>query len=248
MYQKERIDLILKILRENGYVNVKYLCDTIGYSKATINRDLNFMAKQKLIIRSYGGVELIEKQDIPLRFRYHKMKKEKKRICKAAAELVKDGDVIFLNPSSTTEYIAPYLVDKKNITVITSNIALVAYLSDFPEIKTICLGGEIFEPPAMLGGDLCVKNALEYKADKFFFSTHGINDNGELGGGGRYNLITNVMAHNSKEVIYLVDHEKVNLPSKSVVMTADSVDIIITDYIFDEKFKEKYNHIKFIEV
>ena len=248
MYQKERIDLILKILRENGYVNVKYLCDTIGYSKATINRDLNFMAKQKLIIRSYGGVELIEKQDIPLIFRYHKMKKEKKRICKAAAELVKDGDVIFLNPSSTTEYIAPYLVDKKNITVITSNIALVAYLSDFPEIKTICLGGEIFEPPAMLGGDLCVKNALEYKADKFFFSTHGINDNGELGGGGRYNLITNVMAHNSKEVIYLVDHEKVNLPSKSVVMTADSVDIIITDYIFDEKFKEKYNHIKFIEV
>lgn len=248
MYQKERIDLILKILRENGYVNVKYLCDTIGYSKATINRDLNFMAKQKLIIRSYGGVELIEKQDIPLIFRYHRMKKEKKRICKAAAELVKDGDVIFLSPSSTTEYIAPYLVDKKNITVITSNIALVAYLSDFPEIKTICLGGEIFEPPAMLGGDLCVKNALEYKADKFFFSTHGINDNGELGGGGRYNLITNVMAHNSKEVIYLVDHEKVNLPSKSVVMTADSVDIIITDYIFDEKFKEKYNHIKFIEV
>ena len=56
------------------------------------------------------------------------------------------------------------------------------------------------------------------------------------------------MAHNSKEVIYLVDHEKINLPSKSVVMTADSVDIIITDYIFDEKFKEKYNHIKFIEV
>ena len=80
MYQKERIDLILKILRENGYVNVKYLCDTIGYSKATINRDLNFMAKQKLIIRSYGGVELIEKQNIPLIFRYHKMKKEKKHI------------------------------------------------------------------------------------------------------------------------------------------------------------------------
>lgn len=248
MYQKERIDTILGILRENGYVNVKYLCDKIGYSKATINRDLNLMAKQKLIVRSYGGVELVEKQDIPLVFRYHKMKKVKKRICKAAAELVKDGDVIFIDPSSTTEYMAPYLVDKKNITVITSNIALVAYLSDFSEIKTVCLGGEIFEPPSMLGGDLCVKNALEYKADKFFFSTHSINDDGELGGGGRYNLIANVMAHNSKEVIYLVDHEKINLPSKSVVMTADSVDIIIADYTFDENFKEKYNRTKFIEV
>jgi len=169
VYQKERIDTILGILRENGYVNVKYLCDKIGYSKATINRDLNLMAKQKLIIRIYGGVELVEKQDIPLVFRYHKMKKAKKRICKAAAELVKDGDVIFIDPSSTTEYMAPYLVDKKNITVITSNIALVAYLSDFSEIKTICLGGEIVEPPSMLGGDLCVKNALEYKAEILFF-------------------------------------------------------------------------------
>ena len=248
MYQKERVDKILKILRENGYVNVKYLCDEIGYSKATINRDLNYMEKRKLVVRSYGGVELVEKQDIPLVFRYHKMKAEKKRICKAAAELVKDGDVIFIDPSSTTEYITPYLVDKNNIVVITSNIAIVAYLSDFSNIKTVCLGGEIFEPPSMLGGDLCVKNAMEYKADKFFFSTHGINDNGEIGGSGIYNLLTNVMARNSKEVIYLVDHEKVNLASKSVVMTVDSVDIIVTDYKFGENFKEKYNNTKFIEV
>ncbi len=248
MYQKERVDIILKILRENGYVNVKYLCDEIGYSKATINRDLNYMEKKKLVVRSYGGVELIEKQDIPLMFRYQKMKNEKKRICKAAAELVNDGDVIFIDPSSTTEYMAPYLVNKNNVTVITSNIAVVAYLSDFSNIKTICLGGEIFEPPSMLGGDLCVKNAMEYKADKFFFSTHGISDNGEIGGGGRYTLLTDVMARNSKEVIYLVDHEKVNLPSKSVVMTVDSVDIIITDYIFGQKFKEKYNNTKFIKI
>lgn len=248
MYQKERVDKILKILRENGYVNVKYLCDEIGYSKATINRDLNYMEKRKLVVRSYGGVELVEKQDIPLVFRYHKMKAEKKRICKAAAELVKDGDVIFIDPSSTTEYITPYLVDKNNIVVITSNIAIVAYLSDFSNIKTVCLGGEVFEPPSMLGGDLCVKNAMEYKADKFFFSTHGINDNGEIGGSGIYNLLTNVMARNSKEVIYLVDHEKVNLASKSVVMTVDSVDIIVTDYKFGENFKEKYNNTKFIEV
>ena len=248
MYQKERVDKILKILRENGYVNVKYLCDEIGYSKATINRDLNYMEKRKLVVRSYGGVELVEKQDIPLVFRYHKMKAEKKRICKAAAELIKDGDVIFIDPSSTTEYITPYLVDKNNIVVITSNIAIVAYLSDFSNIKTVCLGGEVFEPPSMLGGDLCVKNAMEYKADKFFFSTHGINDNGEIGGSGIYNLLTNVMARNSKEVIYLVDHEKVNLASKSVVMTVDSVDIIVTDYKFGENFKEKYNNTKFIEV
>lgn len=75
MYQKERVDEILKILHENNYVNVKYLCDKIGYSKATINRDLNYMEEQNLVVRSYGGVELVDNnQYIPLRFRYHKMK------------------------------------------------------------------------------------------------------------------------------------------------------------------------------
>ena len=211
MYQKERVDKIMQILRENGYVSVKYLCGEVGYSKATVNRDLNFMEKQKMITRSYGAVEIIEKKDVKLEFRYHKMKREKLKLCKAAAELVNDGDIIFVDSSSTTEFIAQYLIKKNDVTVITSNTAVVSYLSRFSNIKVICLGGEIMEPPSMLGGELCVKNAMEYKADKLFFSSHGINDDGEIGGGGGYSLLLNVMAKNSKEVIYLVDHTKINL-------------------------------------
>ncbi len=248
MYQKERIDLILRILHENGYVNVKYLCDEIGYSKATINRDLNYMEKQKMIVRSYGAVEIVENKNVQLEFRYHKMKREKIKLCKAAAELIKDGETIYIDSSSTTEFMAQYLIKKNNLTVITSNMAIVSYLSKFTNIKVICLGGEVIEPPSMLGGDLCVKNAMSHKADKLFFATHSINENGEIGGGGRYNLLLNVMAQNSDEVIYLVDHTKINLASKTVIMTADSVDIILSDYVFSEKFKEKYNLTKFIEI
>ena len=196
MYQKERVDKIMQILRENGYVSVKYLCGEVGYSKATVNRDLNFMEKQKMITRSYGAVEIIEKKDVKLEFRYHKMKREKLKLCKAAAELVNDGDIIFVDSSSTTEFIAQYLIKKNDVTVITSNTAVVSYLSRFSNIKVICLGGEIMEPPSMLGGELCVKNAMEYKADKLFFSSHGINDDGEIGGGGGYSLLLNVMAKN----------------------------------------------------
>ena len=248
MYQKERIDRIEQILRENGYVNVKYLCDRLGYSKATVNRDLNVMQKMKKISRTYGGVELVEKTIVPLAFRYHKMKREKKKMCKAAAELVKDGDTIFIDASSTTEYMAPYLTDKEGITVITNNISVVSYLSEFTNIRTICLGGEIYEPPSMLCGDLCVKNTMEYKADKMFFAAESLNENGEIGGSGRYNLHLNTMAKNSEEVIYLCDHEKINLPSQTVVMDVDSVDTIITDYRFDEQFKSEHKNVSFVEV
>ena len=80
MFQTERIEAIINILKQNGYVTVKYLTEELHYSNATINRDLNMMKKQKLIKRSYGGVELIDRQDISLPFRYHKMKSAKNKI------------------------------------------------------------------------------------------------------------------------------------------------------------------------
>lgn len=248
MYQKERVDKILNILREKGYVSVKYLCDEIGYSKATLNRDLNFMEKQKMIKRSYGGVEIVENKGVVLQFRYHKMKNEKKKLCRAAAALIDDGDVIFIDGSSTTEFMIEYLAGKKNLTVITNNTAIISFLSEFESIKTICLGGEIIEAPTMLGGELCVKNAMSYKADKLFFASNSINEKGEIGGSGAYGLLINIMAENSDKVIYLADHSKINLSFKRVIMTADEVDTIITDFEFSDEFKEKYKNTEFITI
>lgn len=249
MYQKERIAMILNILKENGYVNVKYLCSEIGYSKATINRDLNLMEKQKLVVRSYGGVELVDNKDISLKFRYHKMKNEKRNISKVAADIVKDGDVIFVCSGSTAEYMMYYLLNKKDITVITNNLSVVTYLSDFSNIKTVCLGGEILESPSMLGGDLCIKNILSYKVDKMFFSTHSINDeSGEIGVYDKYNLILSTMVQNSEKIIYMVDHTKINIPYKTVCGTVDDVDIVLSDYKFSKKFKEKFKNTEFMEI
>ena len=247
MYRKERVDNILKLLHGNGYVTVKFLCSELGYSKATVNRDLNYMQQQKMIVRSYGGVELTKKKEIPLAFRYHKMMREKKHICQVAADLVRDGDIIFIDSSTTTEYMAPYLINKRDITVITSNVAIVAYLSSHG-VNTICLGGQVYEPPAMLGGDLAVKNAMEFKADKLFFSTASFGGNGEIGGGGGYTLLLNVMVKNSDEVIYLVDSKKINLPYKKVVMTLDGVDTVISDYCFPQALKNNFKNTEFIEI
>ena len=44
MYQKERMDAILDILKVNGYVTVKFLIEKLHYSTATINRDLNMLS------------------------------------------------------------------------------------------------------------------------------------------------------------------------------------------------------------
>lgn len=245
MFQKERMDAIVDILKQNGYVTVKYLKEELHYSNATVNRDLNLLEKQNLVKRSYGGVELVEPKNVPLLFRYHKMKSAKNKIGQKAAEYVRDGDTIFVDASTTTEYMGRHLIDKKDITVITNNMALVMLLSEY-NIRTICLGGEVMEKPSMLYSDETVENARHYHADKMFFSSGSFTADGKIGSGVYYQL-HRVMLENADQCFYLVDHEKFNQPFRRMYSFAE-VDYIITDYQFEDSLKEKFEKVEFVEV
>ena len=87
MYQKERLENIMNIMKKYNYVTVKFLVEELHYSTATINRDLNVLANQKLIKRSYGGAELIKGRGVPFIFRYQKMRASKNRIGKKLQNL-----------------------------------------------------------------------------------------------------------------------------------------------------------------
>ena len=93
MYQQERMDEIVKILKEKHYVTVNFLVKEIKYSPASIRRDLTILEKQGIVKRSYGGVSLCDANYSPFQFRQHSMKIAKNAMAKKAAELVKDRDV-----------------------------------------------------------------------------------------------------------------------------------------------------------
>ena len=110
MYQKERLDLILNIVNEYEYVTVKFLSSVLHYSNATINRDLNLLEQQQLIKRTDGGVSKEENPNALLPFRYHLNRAEKLKMGKIAASFVEDGDVIFIDGTTTTEYMSAFLL------------------------------------------------------------------------------------------------------------------------------------------
>lgn len=244
MYQKERLDGIIKILEEYGYVTVKFLTAALHYSNATINRDLNVLQKQKIIKRSYGGVELIEHKAVPLPFRYHIMKAEKRKIGRRAAEFIEDGDTVFIDGSTTCEYMADFLAEKSGVTVVTNNIALAAKLSE-KGVTVICLGGKIVEPPSMLSGPDTVENAEKYHADKTFFSTGAIDEDGRIGTSDVYYLLLKTMVKNSDQIYYLVDHEKRHPVSKKYLFDVGKVDCVISDYDFGKELQKQYPDTKF---
>ena len=246
MSLKERRESIIEILEKQGYVTVKYLTEVLHYSSATINRDLNALEREQLITRTYGGVELTRSTYVPVFFRAHKMRAEKKWIGRVAAGFVKDGDTIFIDGSTTSQCMEQYLIDRKELTVITNNIALAANLSAY-DIKVICLGGAIVEAPSMLYGPESIENASRYKVDKMFFSTSAVSSDG-LVASGIYDMMLKTVSKNAGEVFYLVDHKKIDQKFNTIFCDLGDVDFVISDFEFSSDTKGKYSHTRFVVV
>ena len=246
MSYTERQEQIIGILEKHGYVTVKYLTDALHYSSATINRDLNALQSQQIVTRSYGGVELTSTKYVPVFLRTHKTHTVKRYIGKAAASFVKDGDTIFIDGSTTAQYMAQYLISKKDITVITNNIVLAADLSTHG-INVICLGGRVVEAPSMLYGPESVENASKYMVDKVFFSTSAVSGDGMIASG-VYDLMFKALFERAKEVFYLVDHKKVGEPFQRIFCNFNDVTHVISDYVFSDAVKTKYSKTSFVTV
>ena len=244
---KNRKDTILDIIKENGFVTVKYLCEKLHYSTATINRDLNYLQNQKLIIRKCGGAEPIQQKYPPLLLRNEKMKDVKARLAKEAAKLITDNMTIFIDGSTTTQFIGKYLTEFKNLKVITNNMNLAVYLSDIG-IEVFCLGGRIQEQPYVVGSFETTQQAATYNADILFFSTSSMTTDGKIKCGETFFTLYKVMLENSKAKVYLADSSKLNFKASRNFCDFREISTVISDYKFSDETKNAYSETEFIEV
>ena len=133
MYSNEREKEIMNILSQNAYATVEYLAEKIHISPSSIRRDLKRLEMKGLVSRSYGGAEIknsVNKQ-IPFFLRSHKNTKEKAIVASKAASLVRPGDVVFLDSSTSTYFCVEHLKNIKNIPVITNSLASMTACSEF---------------------------------------------------------------------------------------------------------------------
>ena len=122
MYNLERQKEILEILEHHKSISVNALAQMLYVSHPTVRRDLTLLEEQGKVHRTHGGVVLRKTSDseIPLMFREDQNNAAKRIIAEKAAPLIHDGDVIFLDASSTASYLIPHLEKLKDIVVITN--------------------------------------------------------------------------------------------------------------------------------
>jgi len=231
MLKEERYDKILALLDEEQYISAQRLSQKLFVSLPTVRRDLAELQRRNQIVRSHGGAKKIQGEHTvaPLNFRRTVNALSKRSLCRAAAELVQDNDIIFIDSSTTTLQMADFLGEKKGITVITNGIPLATGLVK-KGIKTYCTGGEIFENSLAHFGSFAEDFIQRFNIDTVFFSCHGVNPKGMLTDPSLPETqIRKVAIQQSKKTVFLCDETKFSLSTPYNLVSIQDLDCIITD-------------------
>ena len=124
MAGKERQKKILEIMNESGAVSVKRLTQILYASEATVRRDLTELEKLGAVKRTFGGAVPITEvnRQVPLLIRQSIDSAEKNEICKQAASLIRSGNVLFLDGSSTAQHLVKHLRPFSDLVVLTNGL------------------------------------------------------------------------------------------------------------------------------
>lgn len=233
MLHKEREQEIINILKvKNGYVSVKELCDTLYASESSIRRDLTSLEKQGLLKRSYGGATLETSHSSIVTFN-HRAKlniEAKRRMAQKAATLIKDGDVIFLDQSSTCFFLANELINRKGLTVATNNTEILVLLAN-TKIDVISSGGYLnnHNRVCLMGGD-AERTFENMYADIAFFATKGLTKDGIITDFSREEiLVRDAMIKNAHKKVFLCDSTKYGVRASYKQCELKDIDYIVSE-------------------
>ncbi len=239
---KEREQFILKTLLRTKEVSVKELAKTMFASEQSIRRDLQKLEKDGLIKRIHGGAVLEEsdasKIKIPFLMREMEFITEKTIIAKKAAELVHDGDVIFIDGSSTAYSMISFLATKNDLTIITNGVQTLLRASEYG-INAYSTGGHLLSSCFALTGEEAYPFIENFNADICFFSTRGITSEGVLTDFCiEESLIRRKMLKQSRLKVYLCYSQKIGPKYMYTVCKADELDYIISEAPLPENLKK----------
>jgi len=231
MYNLERQNEILRILEKEGSVSVALLASRLYVSAPTVRRDLDLLQDQGKVSRTHGGVILRKtaESEIPLLWREEQNNMSKRKIAQKAADFINNGDVIFIDASSTVSYLIPHLKKFEDIIVVTNSPKSSMRLGE-AHIKNYCTGGLLLNHSVAYVGNDAEKFVSNINADLFFFSSRGCTEEG---------LITDSsveeathkkdMMKNAARSFYLCDSSKIGKKYMYNICTVNDVEAIITE-------------------
>lgn len=246
MLKSDRQNQICALLSEKRFITVKELSDTLFASESSIRRDLAALEKSGFLKRNHGGARIIYSGElvVPFDIRAHKNISAKQVIAKKAISLINDGDIIFLDQTSTSFFLAVELIKTKSVTVVTNNREILNLLAN-SSLTVIFTGGTVSKANSnCLVGPNAQKSFEEIYADIVFFSVKSLSDDGVISDCSQEEVfVRNSMLNSASKKVFLCDAAKIGTRSSYKQCTLNNVDYLITDYEDTDKFKSEFPNL-----
>ena len=237
MLTSQRKSLILDILRREGQVVAKRAAEEFSLSEDTIRRDLREMAAEGLLRRVHGGAMPIS-PDLPdLSARRAVSSDVKQRLGRAAADMVKPGQTIFLDGGTSTAEIARALPRDFAATIVTHSPTIAAELEHHPTAEVILIGGKLYKHSMVATGAAAMAQIALMRPDIFFLGVTAVHPARGLSTGDfEEAAIKRHIAACSTETVTLVTVEKLDAASPHVIMPGSALSgMIVQEGIDDER-------------
>ncbi|WEJ87189.1 MAG: DeoR/GlpR family DNA-binding transcription regulator [Klebsiella huaxiensis] len=236
-----RLEQIMDYLKGHNLVTVDQLVTITNASPATIRRDLIKLDQEGVISRSHGGVTLnrfIPSQPTTLE-KMQRNLSEKHAIACTAASLVKAGDAIVLDAGTTMIELARQLTHLP-LRVITSDLHIALFLSEFKQIEVTIIGGRIDESSQSCIGDHGRKLLQGIWPDLAFVSCNGWDlEKGVTSPTEEKAALKRALIDNAQRRVLLADSSKYGAWSLFNVARLDSLTDIVTDSQLAEEIRQK---------
>ena len=245
---EQRHQKLLELLRREGVVSTRNLTAYLGVSHMTARRDIAALEADGQVVSVQGGVRLAEsraQQPPSQRPRREFLERPRKRaIAQRAAELVKDGMVVYLDAGTTCQSMVPFVVDRADLTVVTNDFFVVTSLFEHPGVEVIHTGGVVDPDSGSSSGVLAAAALASINVDIQFMSTGAwsIARGVSAPSLDKVELKRAVMRASSTSAL-LADSTKYGAFSKFLVAELEALDLILSDSELTEDTRARIDEL-----
>jgi len=230
MLTTQRKAYLLKVLKERGEIVAKEISEELELSEDTIRRDLRELAAEGKLQRVHGGALPASPAIADFAARQQIAPNGKVMVGRAAAGLVRDGQVVILDGGTTTLQLAKHLPPDLKATVVTHSPTIAVALQEHPTIEVILIGGRLFKHSVVTVGAVAVEAISRIHADTYFMGITGIHPKTGLTTGDlEESHIKRALMASAAETYALVTAEKVNAASPYVIASLSDIDGVIVE-------------------
>ncbi|WP_153393754.1 DeoR/GlpR family DNA-binding transcription regulator [Ornithinicoccus halotolerans] len=241
MRATDRRDEILRLVREEGYVNAAALAQRLNVDTSTVRRDLARLEQLGLVDRSHGGaIRRRDEPEVPYQVKLEQRVAEKEAIGRAAAAQVPDGGSVMLDSGSTTLMVARALSGRRNLTVVTADVRIAAELVTRPDVRLIVPGGESVPDTTTVVSQEAVELVQRMHVDLTVLGVDALDRDGATSFTSTVVPLKRAMIASGRRTVIVADSSKLGRRQLVRVASLEEVDEVITDAGADPRLVDQF--------